>query len=627
MPMPPGGRPPGPREFLTEEEKLNKPTVTKELLLRIFSYLKPYWFQLLLVIIVIFISAILGLLPSIITGRIIDVAILGDDFTYLVYLVLAAIAALTASQIVGVIESYINSWISERIVYDMRNEMFRHLQTMSHKFFTSKNQGEIITRMNSDISGVSSAISSTLTNCVSNIATILTTIVALIQMNWKLAIVGVIVIPLLVLPTRSAGKSRWKLLSKAQQKQDEMNGIVNETLSVSGSLLVKLFTQEEKMNQRYQQVNEEVTQLELKETRAGNWFRVIMGIFTNLGPLLIYLAGGFIIIILGDETLTVGTITATVTLINRLYRPVESLLSISVDFTRSLALFTRIFEYLDMPSDVTNREITVKPPLDHTDIEYNHVRFYYNPDVEVIKDLSFRIPSGKMYALVGPSGEGKSTIVNLLPRLYDVIEGSVSINGIDVRDFDLQYLRSNIGVVTQESYLFNGTIKENLLFAKEDASDEELVEACKVANIHDMIAGLPDGYNTEVGNRGLKLSGGEKQRLSIARVLLKDPKILILDEATSSLDSISEASIQNSLDVLMQNRTSIVIAHRLSTILSADRILVVNDGVIVEEGQHEELLEKNGVYKQLYETQFRKVLDMEAAEDVERSPLPSFKPE
>ena len=602
----------GPRGYLTDEEKQNMPKVTKELLLRILKYLKPYWFQLLLVLIIIVISSVLGLLPSIITGKIIDTAILGKDFKLLVELVLIAIVTLTASQVVGVVESHINGWVSERIVYDMRNEMFQHLQSMPHAFCTSEKQGDIITRMNSDISGVSSVISGTLTSVVSNVCTVITTLVALLKLDSKLAIVGILVIPLLVLPTKTAGKNRWKLLSESQVKRDELNGIVNESLSVSGSLLIKLFSQEDKINKDFDTANKEVTDLSLKESRAGRWFRVIMGIFTNLGPLLIYLAGGYLIIVAGDTTLTVGTITATVNMINRLYRPVESLLNVSVDFTRSLALFSRIFDYLDMKPEIKNCKMPVKPNFSHTDISYEDVEFYYNPDTPLIKHLSFKVPSGKMYAIVGPSGSGKSTIVNFLPRLYDVVSGSVRINNYDVKDIDLKYLRDSIGMVTQEAYMFNGTIKENLLFAKNDATQEEIENACKIANIHDFISSQPDGYNTEVGNRGLKLSGGEKQRISIARVILKDPKILILDEATSALDSISESSIQQALDILMKDRTSIVIAHRLSTILQADEILVVSDGHIVEQGQHEELLELNGVYKQLYETQFRKVIEMES---------------
>ena len=604
----------GPRGFLTDEEKENKPVVTKELLIRIFSYLKPYWFYLLLVLAIIVLSSVLGLLPSLITAQIIDTAILGEDFNKLIQLVLLAIITLTASQVVGVLESYINGWVSGRIVFDMKNEMFEHLQTMPHSFFTSEKQGDIITRMNSDISGVSSAISSTLTSCVSNICTVVTTMVALFNIDIKLALVGILVIPLLVLPTKSAGKSRWQLLSESQSKNDELNDLTNEALSVSGSLLIKLFAQEENKNKEYRKLNDEVSKLAIKESRAGKWFRVIMGIFTNLGPLLIYLAGGYLIIVQGNKALTVGTITATVNMINRLYRPVESLLNISVDFTRSLALFSRIFSYLDMETPIKNVKMPIKPIFVRTDIEYKNVEFYYNKDVPLIKDLSFEVPSGKMYAIVGPSGSGKSTIVNLLPRLYDVVSGTIYINKHDIRNIDLKYLRDTIGVVTQEAYMFNGTIKENLLFAKNDATQQEIEEACKIANIHDFIMSQPDGYNSQVGNRGLKLSGGEKQRLSIARVILKDPKILILDEATSSLDSISESSIQNALDVLMRNRTSIVIAHRLSTILQADKILVISDGRIVEQGQHEELLKLNGVYKQLYETQFRKVIEMEKEE-------------
>ena len=609
--MPRGMNSLGPRGFLTEEEKNSKPKVTKELLIRIFKYLKPYWFQLVLVLVIIVVSSVLGLLPSIITGKIIDEAILGKDFKLLIELVLAAIVTLCASQLVGVFESYINGWVSQRIVFDMKNEMFEHLQTMPHSFFTSEKQGDIITRMNSDISGVSSVISGTLTSCISNICTVVTTIVALLKMDYRLALIGVLVIPLLVLPTKSAGKNRWELLSKSQAKHDELNDIVNESLSVSGSLLIKIFTQEDYVNKQFRKTNEEVCDLSIKESRAGRWFRVAMGIFTSLGPLLIYLAGGYLIIKSGDSTLTVGAITATVNMINRLYRPVESLLNISVDFTRSLALFTRIFDYLDMESTIVNKPNALKPDFSKTDIKYDNVEFYYNKDVPLIKDMSFFVPTGNMYAIVGPSGSGKSTVVNLLPRLYDVISGAVKINDIDVRDIDLTYLRNSIGVVTQEAYMFNGTIKDNLLFAKRNATQTEIEEACKIANIHDMITSLPDGYNTEVGNRGLKLSGGEKQRLSIARVILKDPKILILDEATSALDSISESSIQNALDILMKGRTSIVIAHRLSTILQADSILVVSSGKIVEQGKHEELLKQEGVYKELFETQFRKVIDME----------------
>ena len=606
----PGG-PFGPRGFLTEEEKSNMPRVTGALIKRILGYLKPYWIQFALVFVTILLSSVVGLLPSIITGRIVDEALIGRNMKLLIQLLLMALGTLAVSQLVNVLSGYISAWISRRIIFDMKNQMYDHLQHMPHAFFTSEKQGDIITRMNSDISGVSSVISGTLTNIVSNVATVVTTLVALFSMSWQLACVGILVIPLLIIPTRSVGRTRWKLLTESQAKNDEMNQLINETLSVSGSLLVKLFTREKREYERFVAVNEEVTQLALKEERSGRWFRVVMGMFTQIGPLLIYFAGGLFIINNLDTTLTVGTVTATVALINRLYRPVESLLNIQVDFTRSLALFSRIFDYFDREIAISTPEKTLTPDFKGADIRFYHVRFGYEPEKEILKDIDFTVPAGKMYAIVGPSGSGKSTIINLIPRLYDVWGGVVTIGRIDVRDMDLTYLRGQIGMVTQDTYLFNGTIRENLLYAKEDATEEELVAACKAASIHDFIVAQPDGYETVVGNRGLKLSGGEKQRLSIARVILKDPKILILDEATSALDSISENAIQEALETLMKGRTSIVIAHRLSTILAADEILVLSGGVIRERGTHDTLLEQGGVYKELYETQFKLVLDRE----------------
>ena len=601
----------GPRGFLTEEEKKNMPKVSGALIRRILSYLTPYWPQFLLVFVTILVSALLGLLPSIITGRIVDEALVGKNMALLIRLLILAFVTLTASQVISVLESYINAWISQRIIFDMKNQMYDHLQHMPHAFFTSEKQGDIITRMNTDISGVSSVISGTLSSIVSNIATVVTTLVALFTMSWQLALVGIVVLPLLILPTKSVGKKRYQLLTDSQAKQDEMNQLINETLSVSGSLLVKLFTREEREYERFVNVNEEVTRLSLKEQQSGRWFRVVMGLFTQLGPLLIYFAGGYFIIAKSDPGLTVGTITATVSLVNRLYRPVESLLNIHVDFTRSLALFTRIFDYFDMENPIQSPENGARPDVSEGDIVYEHVAFSYDPEKPLLTDIDFTVPAGKMYAIVGPSGSGKSTIVNLIPRLYDVTSGSVKIAGVDVRDFDLEYLRAQIGVVTQDSYLFNGTIRENLLYAKENATQEELDAACYIANLNDFIAAQPEGYETMVGNRGLKLSGGEKQRLSIARVILKDPRILILDEATSALDSITENAIQEALEALMEGRTSIVIAHRLSTILKADEILVVKNGTIAEQGSHEKLLALDGTYRELYETQFRKILEIE----------------
>ena len=601
----------GMRGFLTEEEKQNRPKVTKALLVRILSYLKPYRVQFVFVFLAILISAVIGLFPSIITGRIVDQALVGKNMQLLIQLLLLALVTLTVSQAILVLQSYINSYISQRIIFDMQNQMYAHLQQMPHSFYTSEKQGDILTRMESDISGVGTVITSTLTTSVSNIAVMVATLVALFSMNWKMALVGIAIIPMTLIPARKVGKTRWKLLTDVQNERDKMNQLITETLSVSGSMLMKLFTREQSEYDRFVRVNDNVTRLSLKEQRSGKWFLMILGTLSQIGPLLIYFTGGWLIISQGDATLTIGTITAMIALVNRLYGPVNSLLNLGVDFTRSLALFTRIFDYYDKEVTIKSKPDAVKPDLSQTEICYDHVTFTYEQKAPILNDVSFEIPSGKMYAIVGPSGSGKSTLVNLLLRLYDVNSGSVSINGTDVRDFDVAYLRANIGVVTQDAYLFNGTIRENLLYAKQDATQEELENACKLANIYDFVAAQELGFDAMVGNRGLKLSGGEKQRLSLARVVLKDPKILVLDEATSSLDSISENAIQNALERVMTGRTSIVIAHRLSTVLAADHILVVKDGVIAEQGTHDQLLEQNGVYRELYETQFRRVLEQE----------------
>lgn len=617
MPPPPGmrgmGRPLGPRGFLTEEEKLNKPKITKELIFRILGYLKPYKWQFLLVIIALAVSAVLGLMPAAVTGKIVDEIISApESIRRLVILLVAAFVLLAAGQIISVLEQYINSWISQMIIRDMRNQMYDHLQHMSHAFFTDEKQGDIITRMNSDINSVSTVISGTLTSIVSNVLVIATSVFYMFYTDWRLAIVGLVIIPLLIIPTRVVGRKRWELLAEASQEQDRMNQHIDETLSVSGSMLVKLFTKEKYEYNKFGKINDKVTNITVKERRAGSWFHVFLGMFIQIAPLLIYFAGAFLMIYGGDTALTVGGISVIVALVNRLYQPVRMLLNIGVDFVRSLALFSRIFEYFDKKQDIVDPENPKTPDMDNCFIEFKDVEFAYKGGNPVLRGVSFTVPKGKMYAIVGASGAGKSTIINMIPRLYDVKSGSVSVAGTNVKDFSLEYLRQNIGTVTQDTYLFNGTILENLLYAKEDATKEEIENACRIANIHDFIMSLPNGYNTVVGNRGLKLSGGEKQRVSIARVVLKDPKILILDEATSSLDSISENLIQSALERVMEGRTSLVIAHRLTTVLSADCIMVLENGQVSDRGTHEELLKNSETYKLLYETQFRKILDSQS---------------
>lgn len=607
----------GPRGYLTEAEKQNRPKLTKALLLRILSYLKPYKWQFLLVFVALVVSAILGLFPSIITGKIVDSIISNGQMQLLIKLLVLAFVVLSLAQIISVLEQYINSWISQKIIFDMRNEMYDHLQHMPHAFFTNEKQGDIITRMNSDINGVSAVISVMLTSVVSNILTVGTCVFYLFYTDWRLAIVGLIILPVLIFPTKAVGKKRWMLATEVQEKSDVLNTHINETLSVSGSMLVKLFTKEKAEYKKFKDINNEVTKTTIKEQRAGSWFHVFLGLFIQIAPLCIYFVGGFLIMGRKDIGLTVGDITVVVALVNRLYQPVRMLLNLQVDFIRSLALFTRIFEYLDRPHQIENPENPIKPDLEDSSVEFCDVRFCYEENKEILKGVSFKVPKGKMYAIVGTSGAGKSTIIGMIPRLYDAVSGEVKVAGVNVKDFDLSYLRTNIGIVTQDTYLFNGTILENLLYAKPNATMEEIEEACKVANIYDFIVSLPQKFDTVVGNRGLKLSGGEKQRVSIARVVLKNPKILILDEATSSLDSISENLISDALNSVMKGRTSIVIAHRLSTVIAADKIMVIEKGIITAEGSHNALIEKSEKYKELYETQFRKVLDFERNKTVD----------
>ncbi len=607
----PGGRM-GRNHYLTEEEKQQTPKMTRELLTRVFSYLKPYRKQLLLVLGCIAVSSVCSLFPSILTGSIVDVLTgkdlggwFGGGLSALIRLILLSLALHFFSNLIGVGESYLNTWIAQHISSDMRNQMYRHLQRMSQRFFTSASQGDIITRMTSDISGVETVVSGTFTSILSNVITLVVAVSAMFRKNWILALVGLVVVPLFTLPTRMAGKKRWKLAGEAQACNDEINGILNETLSVSGQLLVKLFGREEREYLRYRDANARMVRLNIRERMAGRWFFMLLSTLTTIGPMLLYLVGG-ILIMKYDSALTVGDITVLVALLSRMYGPVNSLLNIQVDWIRSMAMFSRIFEYYDMDPEISDRPDALTLTAARGDVRFEHVGFSYDGERKILKDISFELKSGDCVAIVGPSGSGKSTIVNLIPRLWDVSEGRVTFDGRDVRDWTLASLRDEIGVVTQETYLFNGTIRENLLYAKPDATEEEMAEACRKAHIYDFIERQPDGLDTVVGNRGLKLSGGEKQRISIARVLLKDPALLIFDEATSALDSISEAAIQAAINPLIEERTSILIAHRLSTILAADEILVVQDGAIVERGTHQELVHAGGTYQELYETQFRK---------------------
>ncbi len=581
------------------------PKVTFGMLRRIFSFLKPYLRLLVASFAVIVVSAGLGVAPSLLTGAIIDKGLLAGDFALLCQLVLLSLVLLVVSSGLGLLESWLNSNIAQGVTCDMKNRMYRHLQTMPYRFFTDTKQGEIITRMTEDISGVRSVITQTFTSTIRNISTIVITLAALYRTNWVLATCGVVLLPLFVLPTRLAGKRRWAMAREIQQKRDESNQILNETLSVSGQLLVKLFGREEDESRRYETLNGEIRRLSVQESLTGRLFMSTIQIFSSFSPQLLYLLGGVLLLKAPfGPAITVGEISIVVSLMTRLHRPVDDLLNIHVDITRSLALFERLFAYYDLQPDIADKDGAVDAGRLKGQVTYDRVSFGYHPGQTVLEDISFQVQPGQSYALVGGSGSGKTTLITLLPRLYEVTGGAISIDGTDIRDMTLASLRQNIGMVSQDTYLFNGTILENLRYAKPDATREEIEEACKKAHIHDFIVSLPQGYDTLVGNRGLRLSGGEKQRLSIARVILKDPPILILDEATSALDSISESHIQAAIKPLLKSRTSLVVAHRLSTIMASDKILVVGNHRIAASGTHKELLKCSPLYRELYETQF-----------------------
>lgn len=613
MAHPPHG---GPYRGLTEEEKANAPKLTKALALRILSYLGPYKFKFTLVILVVLLSAALGVVPSLLTGRMVDDGLIAGNFRVLVQLIIASFLVTVVSNGLGLFETWLNTSIAQGIIYDLKTQMYEHFQRQPYQYFVESKQGEIITRMTGDVNGVQSVVSSTLTNSIKNIGTVVVSVVALFQCSWVLALTGMALVPFFILPTRVTGKRRWTIARESQEKYDEANQILGETLSESGILLVWLFGRQKKEAERFKGVSSDLYSLSIREMLAGRTFFMFMNIFTNFGPLLLYLVGGILMLRMqGGPQVTVGDITAAIAILGRIYRPVNELMNVSVDLTRSLALFERIFSSLDMVPTITDKGDAAPPETIRGELEYDSVRFSYKEDSpEILKGISFHVEPGQTYALVGSSGAGKSTLISLVPRLYDVNAGAIRMDGKDLRDWPLQELRSHIGFVTQDTFLFNDTIRENLLYAKADATDAELLDAVERAGLGDFVRGLADGLDTYVGNRGVRLSGGEKQRLSLARVILKDPEVILLDEATASLDSVSESKIQEALAPLLSVKTALVVAHRLSTILDADKILVLKDGVICAAGKHAELIESSEEYRTFYETQFRSGEEAEGAD-------------
>jgi ATP-binding cassette subfamily B protein len=568
---------------------------------RILAYFAPYWRQETLVLACIFVTSSLGQLPPYFTKLIIDVAIARRDGHALIVYVAFMIASALVATGVGVWQGYLNALVGEGIMRDMRDALVRQLHRMPLSFFTSTKTGEIMNRVSNDVDAVDSVVTGTLVTVVTNVSMIVTTLVAIFLLNWRLALLSLIVIPIMILPLSPVGRAMFSVRKRTREQRDVIESLLQETLSLSGITLVKSFVREPEEAARFHEAGTRLMDLEIRLAQVGRWFLAVVTALIIIGPAIIWYGGGLMAIRSGLE---VGTIVAFVAYLARLYGPASALVGVQVQIVSALAVFERIFEYLDMPVEAPQRTPAIELRDCRGEVEFDHVRFQYRDDRWALDDVSLRAKPGDVAAIVGPSGAGKTTMLQLVPRFYDPREGRVLVDGHDVRDLTLDSLRRNIGIVTQETFLFHASIAENLRYGRPGATEAALVAACKAANIYDTIAGLPERFDTVVGERGHKLSGGERQRLAIARVLLKDPRILILDEATSSLDSTSEALIQAALEPLMEGRTSLVVAHRLSTILRADIIFVVDRGRIVEAGKHGDLLRRGGLYAQLYKAQF-----------------------
>ncbi|MFN8658442.1 MAG: ABC transporter ATP-binding protein [Candidatus Obscuribacterales bacterium] len=544
----------------------------------------------------------LGLLPPLCTMWLIDKAIPAKDFAGVCLCVGGMVASALLASLVGVYQGYLNAFVGESIIRDIRAELIARVHRMPLDFFTSTKTGEILNRISSDVDSIDGLVTGTLISILSNIVTIITTLATIFFLDWRLSLVALIVIPLMVLPFWPIGRRMYALRKGVREKSDEVHSLMQETLSISGITLVKSFVREKYERERFQKASNELMELEIRLGMVGRWFLMFITAMVTIGPATIWLYGGWLSV---HEQITIGTVVSFVALISRLYTPVSALAGVQIQVVGALAVFERIFEYLDMKEEAPDSPEAVELGTISGEVRFDEVQFAYPNGRVALDGVSFTIKPGQVAAFVGESGAGKTTITNLVPRFYDPQEGRVTVDDFDVRDVKLTSLRDHIGIVMQETYLFHDTIANNLRYGRIDATNEEVEWAARAANIHEFITSLPEGYDTVVGERGHKLSGGERQRIAIARVLLKNPKILILDEATSSLDSHNEMLIQEALVPLMVGRTSLVIAHRLSTVLSADVIFVVDKGKVVEQGTHAELLQRGAAYAALYKKQFR----------------------
>jgi ATP-binding cassette subfamily B protein len=619
------------RHFERRDRDGAPPAITRAGFRRIRAYFRPYLGRWIVILCCVGVSAGLNVLPPLCVGRIIDRAIPDENTVLLALLAGAMVGLAVLSGLMGVLQQSLTVRVGQSIMYDIRNQLYRHLQKMSLHFYTATRSGDIVSRINNDVNAVQGVATGTIVAIAGNLAALVATSVTLFSMNWRLALVAVSVVPAFYLPSRIVGRIRRRLAGQTQESQSDLLAFLNERLHVGGTLLANIFGQKPSDADLFSDKSARVRDLHVRQAVVGRWLFMILSVFSVMGPALIYWYGGLQVI---RENLTTGMLVAFAALLTLLYRPLMQLASVYVDIQASFAVFERIFEYLDMEPRVKDRPNPVPMGETRGRLVFEGVGFTYPAPDRIFADLdgasrngggngggngteerfaladvSFEIAPGRRVALVGPSGAGKTTITYLVPRFYDPDAGRITFDGHDLRDLDQEKLRRHIGMVTQETFLFHTTIRENLLYAKSGAAEDEMIAACRAANIHDFIASLPDGYDTVVGERGFRLSGGEKQRLSIARALLKDPAILILDEATSNLDATSEYLIQGALEILLEGRTSLIIAHRLSTILGADSIVVMDMGRVVDIGRHEELVNRGGLYADLFEQQFAKVLN------------------
>jgi ATP-binding cassette subfamily B protein len=605
--------------------------LNRELLGRVWRYGRQYRRQLIGVIFTVVTTSILSVLPPQLTRRLIDEALPQRNLGLLTLLGVGMVTLPLISSAIGVLQRWWSARAGEGIIFDLRRQLYEHLQRMSLRFFTSTRTGELISRLNTDVVGAQQAITGTFITVFSNLVSVVVILVVMLRAEWRLTLLALLALPLFTLPARRVARILRRYTDQQMERNAEMSVILQETFNISGALLVKLFGRERAESDRYAAEAAQARDLGVKQAMVGRWFFATLGLVGAFGTAVVFWVGGWMVM---RESLTIGTVVMFTALIGQLYGPLSSLTTSRVELATSLVSFERVFEILDMKPDLEDGSVELEKMSG--DIEFDRVSFRYQVSELVgleavkrrgrrssveeglipqqvstrqwaIEDVDFNIKAGQLVALVGPSGAGKTTVSYLIPRLYDVSEGSIRIDGVDVRRLSFASLARGIGVVTQETYLFHDTIAANLRYARADATDEDLWTAARAANIADFIEALPERLQTVVGERGYRLSGGERQRLAIARVILKDPAVLILDEATSSLDSRSEALIQEALERLMHDRTSVVIAHRLSTILAADQILVLDHGRLIEQGSHEELLSAGGLYRELFETQFRAV--------------------